>query len=203
MTRRAFTIVELLVTTSLMALVGGTAVAALAGGIRVWERATAYGTQQQSAVITAGDLRRDLQNLRRFAPVPFDGVYQQWSAAAVERVSPGEEGPPEIGRLGYFLDEHRQLLCRSFVPYRLMKRYRLTERCQPVLEGVTRVRFSYYGTEEESGTLDWHDRWKSTTPPIAVKSEFLLRTNDRQTTPHSFVIALASNTAGVEPPKPK
>ena len=201
--RSGFTLVELLVTTSLMALVGGAAVAALSGGVRVWERAAAYGVQQQSSLLAFDQLRRDLQNVRTFTSVPFDGVYNQCSFAAVEHEKPTDDLPGEIGRLGYFLDERRGLLCRSFVPYRLMKRYRLTERCQPVLEGATRVRFSYYGAEEEGGTPDWHEHWKLPTPPLAIKSEFVVQVNTQQATTHSFVIALTSRTSFVEPPEPK
>jgi len=46
-----FTLVELLITTSLMAFVAGTLIAVLGAGLRVWKRTTVYGTQQQNALI--------------------------------------------------------------------------------------------------------------------------------------------------------
>ena len=106
---RGFTLLELLVTTSLMALVGGATVASLGGGIRVWERTVKFGSRQQSVLLAFDRLRRDLQNVRRFHLVPFKGEYDAFQVAAVE-------GQDELGARGYFLDERRHLLCRSFVP---------------------------------------------------------------------------------------
>ena len=189
-----FTLVELLVTTSLMALVGGATVAALAGGVKVWQRTVELGTSQESALITFDHLQRDLHNCRRFTPMPFDGAYDRFSMAAVDRVSPHEETPAEIGHLGYFLDEHRHLLCRSFVPYRLMGEHRLTDQCQPVLEGVMRARFSYFGTGDK-GETGWSSSWESKRLPLAVKAELTSQEPGLAATTHSFIIYLGRQDA--------
>lgn len=187
--------VELLVTVSLMALVGGAAVAALSGGIRVWQRAAGYGAQQQSSLITLERFRRDLQNVRQFHPVLFTGTYEQCSFAAVARAMPASDAPEEVGRLGYYLDERRHQLCRSFVPYRLMKRYRLTERCDPLLGGVMRLRFSYYGAEEAGHAPEWRERWEAAASPVAMKADLLVQADPRRTVPLAFTVVLAGSAS--------
>lgn len=188
-----FTLVELLVTTSLMALVGGAAVAALSGGLRVWERAREAGTGQESLLITVSQLRRDLQNVRAFTPILFDGAYDRFTFATVDVEHPEASGPREVGQRGYYLDEPRHALCRAYVPYRLMRRQRITDRCQGLLEGVTRVRVSYFGTDEDSGNTGWSQHWHSNTPPTAVKAELTLQPDRRQpATTQSFIVNLAA-----------
>ena len=188
-----FTLVELLVTTSLMALVGGAAVAALSGGLRVWERAAETGTGQESLLIAFTQLRRDLQNVRAFKPVPFDGAYDRFTFATADVEHPDATGPQEVGQRGYYLDELHHVLCRAYVPYRLMRRERITDRCRTVLEGVTRVRFSYFGTDKDSGAAGWSQHWRSTEAPIAVKAELAIQSDRRQpASTQTFVINLAA-----------
>ncbi len=172
--RSAFTLVELLVTTSLLALVGAAAVAALAGGLRVWNRAAEFGTQQQATLIALKRMRDDLQSFRHFHPIHFDGVYNEYAYPAVGQERPEADGLAEIGRAGFFLDERQHLLCRSFVPYRRIREVRVTDHCHPILEGVTRLRFEYFGRQAD-GTVRWADQWDATSPPLAVKWDLTLQ----------------------------
>ena len=178
MTRPAgFTLVELLVTTSLMALVGGVTVGGLSGGFRVWERAGQFEAKHQAAVLVAAEqFRRDVRNVRRFAPVGFAGAYDQYAFPAVEDAEPGDERPAELGRRGYFLDERHHRLCRAFTPYPQVEHERLRDRCQTVMEDVTRVRFSYFGKDPDSGAVQWLERWDAPRPPLAVQAELTMQT---------------------------
>ena len=195
----AFTLVELLVATSLMALVGGASVAALAGGVRVWERAAAFGTAQHSFLVATDRMRRDLQNVRRFKPILFEGSYNQYAAASVGRADPRSDRSEELGRLGYFLDERQHRLCRSFVPYRLMRRDRLTDHCHAMLDDVTRMRWSYYGKNDERATTGWCEHWRSSEPPLAVKCTLTLQLPHHDAIPHTLMVSLASASAQDEP----
>ena len=189
--RWAFTLVELLVTASLMALVAGATVSALAGGIRVWERSVEFGTHQQSVLIAFTQLEHDLRNARRFAPLLFDGAYDRVALAAVDRPSLQLNALPELGRLGYYVDERHHLLCRSFVPYPLAGHLRLTDRCHATLEDVAQVRFSYFGIDEESKATGWFSHWRAVRSPVAVKIELSLQSDRRRANPHAAMIYVA------------
>ncbi len=188
--RRGFTLVELLVTTSLMAIVGGATLGALSGGLRIWERATVFGTHEQSVLIASSQMRRDLQNLRPFRPIPFHGTYDQLEFSTVESPEREPEAPGAVGRVGYFLDERRHVLCRSSTPYPMVRGQRVTDRCQAVLEGVNRLRFSYFGPAQGRGTVTWAGRWESPGSPMAVKAEVTVQDRSGTAAPHIFVIAL-------------
>ena len=191
--RRGLTLVELLVTTSLMALVGGAAVSALASGIRVWERAAEIGVYRQAVLVGVAQLRRDLRNARTFSLLPFEGGPDRFGFATVGKDQ--DDGLPELARVGYFLDQRSHVLCRSFVPYRRARRVRLSDRCEPVLEDVSHLRFSYFGAPEEGDAADWLGRWEAPQAPMAVKIDLVLRRPGRQPTSHSTVISLGSAMA--------
>ncbi len=181
---RGVTLVELLVTTSLMAVVGGATVAALTGGLRVSERASAVGVHRPLMLVALDGIRRDLQNARRFSPVKFEGAYDEMAFAAAGQVSGSQADAQEIGRLGYFLDERRKMVCRSFVPYRQIRRVDVTDRCQPVLEDATRLRFHYFGAG------GWMERWSSPLPPKVVKIEVSRDAGRGQLLSESFLVYL-------------
>ena len=192
-----FTLVELLITTSLMALVGGATVASLAGGVKVWERVAEFGVNDQAALVAFTRMRGDLHNARRFHPIPFEGAYDQYTFAAADRNDPAASDPEEIGRLGYFLNERRHLLCRSFVPYRLMRGTGLTDRCQVMLEHVERVRCRYFGTGAAGSPNEWTDHWQSQDPPLAVTCEATLSSSPKPTS-YSLVVYLGHDDAASE-----
>ncbi len=178
--RRGFTIVELLVSLALIALVGGTVVATFAGGIRVWERLQAQGSQDQWFEVAFEQFRHDLRNMRRFQLVPIKGAYDRISfPAIVESDTTDGRTVGEIGELGYFFNSSRRMLCRAGHPYRTLRYQRLTDDCHPVVTGVDRVQLSFYKYDEETRQGDWSSSWEEETPPLAVKLE--LGYQDRST----------------------
>ena len=170
------TLVELLVTVALVALAAGTAVATCAGGLRVWKRTQTHGLQGQWLQLASERLWRDLHNLRRFKPIPYEGTYDTLAfPTLIATTTPAGEPSAELGQMGYFLDEARQTLCRAQYPYRRLRASRLRDTCQPVLAGVTRLRFSYYAVNPENHTPEWLGDWSSTEPPLAIKVELRYR----------------------------
>ncbi len=167
------TLVELLITLSLIALVAGTITATFSGGIGVWERIQQHGRRDQWADVALDEIRRDLQNARRFSPIKFAGEYDEVSfASVVPWARRGEVVHDEPGRLAYYFDSMRHRLCRSETAYRLLRRARVRDSCHSVLEPVDRARFSYYRADPDGqaeGT--WADSWDEDQPPLAVKVE--------------------------------
>ena len=190
MKRRGFTLVEMLITTSLMTLVAGVLMAVLSGGLRVWQRARDYGIGEQASLVAFDGMRRDFDNSRRFTLVPFKGEYDDVAFAFAETAAPGSGDPAEIGRLAYFLDERRHLLCRSFVPYRLAGHIYPRDRCQAVLRDVRRLRFEYFGEPEPGHGAGWSQHWDAAALPLAVKVSAELQEAGQRTAARSFVVYL-------------
>lgn len=180
MSARGLTLVELLITTALMALTAGVTVSALAGGVRIWRRANEIGAERQLALVALAQVQRDLRNARRFAPVPFSGRAREASFASVDASATAEVA--ELGRLGYYVDGRTKQLCRSFVPFRIAHRVRLQGRCRAVLEDVQAVQFAYLAPSAGS----WAESWDEPELPAAVR--VTVRMADGAAGSHSIVV---------------
>lgn len=191
------TLVELLITVSLVALIAGAVVATFAGGIQVWQRLQVYGAREQWVQTAFHQLRRELRNARRFEPIRFEGTYDVFSFPAL--VSTGlEEGlqVEEVGQVGYFFDSPRRTLCQSQHPYRVLRRFRLKDSCSPVLTGIDRLRFSYPAVDSDTNSSSWSDSWSSSQPPLAVKVEVRFHDSSIQR-PHVYSLIVHLPTAAV------
>ncbi len=168
-----FTFVELLVTLTLIGLVGAATVAMLAGGIRVWERTQGSSVSSQQMQLAFETMRRDLHNSCLFHPIPFEGAYDTFSFPAKLERETAQDGSVirEVGRLGYYLNEREGLLCRSKVPYRLLRSSSLRDSGSMLVSGVERLRFSYYALDPVTGRYEWKQACSEVTPPLAVKIE--------------------------------
>ena len=189
---RGFTLLEMLITISLMALLAGAVVAAIAGGFRVWRRASAYNVNEQASLVAFEGLRRDLHNVTPFRLVPFAGAYDEMTFAVVAHDPQMPDAPDELGRQGYYLDEFHDVLCRSFAPYRLAREVRLKDRCEVVLEHVQRLRFDYFGAESGKETTEpsWSQSWDAKVPPAAVTVSVTVQDGTRPASAHSTVVFL-------------
>ena len=166
---RGLTFVELLVTVCLLSMLAMAVAAMIAGGLRLWQRMQARGTGREALQIAAAQLRRDLRSVRRFKPINFEGEHDRVAFPAV--VVDAKRDEPELGRLAYFFDWGHRRLCRSAFAYPRARRFSVTDQCATVMEGVRRVRFSYYEFDTETGIGDWTGSWSSQEPPLAVKVE--------------------------------
>ena len=185
-----FTLLEMLMTLSLLALLAGAVVASVAGGFRVWHRAAAYGANDQASLLAFEGLRRDLHSAAPFKLLPFSGAYDELTFAAVGKDPHEPEALKELGRQGYYLDEFHDVLCRSFVPYRLAREVRLKDRCEVVLDHVQRLRFDYFGAEQLTQEAAWTQHWEAKVAPTAVKISVTLQDGKEPATSHSTVVFL-------------
>ena len=168
----AFTLVELLVTLSLVALVAGAAAAILSGGLSVWERGQNQGLFDQQMRLSLEAMKRDLRNAGRFKPIPFEGSYDTFSFPAwVETELKDGSILQEVGRAGFFLDAPKRRLCRSRHPYRLVRSHSLRSDAKSLATGVDRLRFSYGVPDPATGGITWKGSISSEEPPLAVKIE--------------------------------
>ncbi len=182
----------MLITLSLMALLAGGVVAAIAGGFRVWRRASAYRVNEQASLVAFEWFRRDLHNAAPFALLPFSGTYDEMTFAVVGHDPQMPDSPDELGRQGYYLDEFHDVLCRSFAPYRLAREVRLKDRCEVVLEHVQRLRFDYFGAEQgqETAEASWSQGWDAKVPPTAVTVSVTIQDGKQPASAHSTVVFL-------------
>ena len=187
-----FTLMELLITLALVVLVAATIISVLAGGFRVWERAQEQEAVDQEVWLVLEGMRKDLHNAQRFGAIPFEGSYDTLSFPTLVERYLMKDGTmvKELGRLGYFHDGGKKLLCRSIQPYRVIRSKSLRDSCQPVASGIERIRFSYYKQDPVTGGYEWTSSFSAPDPPVAVKIEVGYRGESKEMKSRVLVVHL-------------
>jgi len=144
----------------------------LMGGSRIWQRLECGGSQEQMLLIGFQEMKRDLQSYHAFVPVPFDGQYERVTFPALVRAETEEESElREPGRLAYFFDKRKGLLCKSSTPYRTLRQTRPEDQCVVLAENVDKVSLKYYHYDAEQKSFGWSGTWRDQEPPLSVAVE--------------------------------
>ncbi|MBI3322557.1 MAG: prepilin-type N-terminal cleavage/methylation domain-containing protein [Candidatus Omnitrophica bacterium] len=175
-TEFGLTLVEMLISMALVAVVGLTVFGVFSGGMNIWERVQGTGSRDRLVELTLEQVRRDLCGARFFEPVGFEGAYDEISFPSLVTMTykrgKQEFEVEEPGRVGYWFNSIQGTLARSEHGYRLTRRYRLRDSRRPVLLGVRRVRFSYAKLKSDGKEVEWSGRWEPADGhPAAVKIE--------------------------------
>ena len=191
------TLVELLVTLVLFALIAATLAATFAGGLKVWERFQTSGTREQWLEVAFDQFRRDLHDARRFQPIPFQGTYDTVSFPALVSTATETGDYQELGRVGYFWDGARRRLCRSHDPYRRLAHAGLKDTCETAMSDLDRLHLSYYTWDAANGTYSWSSSWSAAEPPLAVKLELTYNEpSSRRPVTQSLIVQVPVATNG-------
>lgn len=86
--RQGFTLVEMLIALSIIAIVTGSIVACLSGGIRIWERSRVYGRDEVDLNFVSELLAQDLANALPWEAKPLVGLPDRCAFPALVRATP-------------------------------------------------------------------------------------------------------------------
>lgn len=187
---KGFTLIEVLVSLSLIVVIGGVIAAALAGAVRVWETAEVFDRLQMSTALGMERLQTDLRNAIPFHVIRFTGRKDSMVLCGTET----PDGPGKmIEEIEYRFDESTRSLIKSSRrwPYGITT----AKVIETVFEDVRSAEFSYASRlagnpEELVWTYEWtgDDVWL----PAAVKIDMQLE-NGSDTLPMSRTIYIPAN----------
>ena len=167
--KKSFTLVEMLLVTSLIAVIGVAVFHSLADGLKIWEAAK-VSAKEEDVALFFDKLSQDLHNATEYSLLKFDGNDDKLSFATIVRtMDPGESLSPEvvsqIGRVEYEFDQVRNVLLRRQAGYgqALAKKF---DPPRPLVEAVSFVKFSYYVMD--AGRVSLTDRPRDGQWPVAV-----------------------------------
>ena len=195
---RGFTLVELLVATTLLGLI----MMALFGGLRfgtaVWQAGEARADRISELQAVQGFLERQIertQPVRRSGQAGrrellFDGLSDSLSFVSLM--------PEHLGIAGYYLfelhaptdlDSGRLVMRRQLVQPGASEVESVGEPEERVLiDGVSRLEIAYFGAMRPQDAPVWQDRWvDATTLPWLVRIRVVFEEDDRRTWPELVV----------------
>lgn len=186
-----FTLVELLVATTLLALLS----VVLFGGLRFGARAWEAGDE---SLERTGDIEAVQELLRRtlvdaVVPDMLESGEQAALAGAPDRVGffaplPRHAETGGLGRYALALDESGHLVL-AWEPRRPERRLDAPLVVKPatLLPGVRALSIAYYGSPTRGETPVWQERWSSRTLPLLVRIDLAFAETDPRRWPELIV----------------
>jgi len=169
--RSAFTLLEMLISVSILALVITVITAALYSGIVVWEQAGGYGAGRMDAIVAIERLESDLGNSVPFFENNFSGNADSMSFTRLVHDDPGYQAVGRICLLQYEYDAKTKELKRRIADFSAGDAG--DAGFETILSGVERMKLTYAEAPKTRTEAPlWGNSW---TPghglPIAVGIE--------------------------------
>jgi len=179
---RGFSLVELLIATSIIFLVAAAVYSAFSNGVNVWRRCNINREVERDIAITLTKTARNLRNTFEFSGIPFEGTDEAVSFPAL--IEGGE-----VGRVSYFFDDDKKALYKNELSYIELYGEPLDTDIQSyggtvLISDVVDWEFSYCYLDNATGGYKWKDSWeegKEDTIPQAVKMDFSLERYENET----------------------
>lgn len=176
MTRRAFTLIELIITTLIFSVAIVSIYSAFSVGIKAWQRGCADKGFQKTR-ITLLRLQKELKSSFFFSSAPFNGASSEITFPLV--ISDGDKG--RIYIVNYYVAEDKNIGVKN-----LMKRKTLFSENKDIEEkapeelvfSADSINFQYaYKADSGSNSLEWRDTWSEGQGnfPSAVRISFKLK----------------------------
>jgi len=158
-TKRGFTLLELLITTSLIALMGLAIYSTFARGVTIWERGNKTNIGEQEARFILDSLAKELRNSFKFSGVEFSGTKSGISFPTYVNTAGIAQDPKwEVGKVSYFYDSGKKSFFRRQASYIDLFQEDLPEAKEVVFQ-VEDLEISYYFFDTIGKTYNWKDSW--------------------------------------------
>ncbi len=162
---RSFTLIELLIVVSMVAMIGLAVYTTFASGLKVWKRVQAEPFEEKM-VIAFDKFSHDLHNAFTFTGIKFAGRKDSLTFAAVV-VSRGFDFMP-IGKVSYVFDPAANSLLRSqadmaeiFVDH--------SPNDTVIIDNIVTAEFAYLRLDAATNNYIWVDDWALPALPLAVR----------------------------------
>ena len=166
-----FTLIELIISGSIMFLVFVAVYSVFSGGITVWKKANQASGSGHDLRLDMEKLGIQLRNSFRFSSIPFEGREDSIAFAALIDNA--------VGRLSYFVNEDN-ILCRRLQNYPEVFKKGESGKYDLLLSGIKELKFSYCYLDNATGDYKWKQDWvkdEQDTIPQAVKIELTFEKN--------------------------
>jgi len=178
---KGFTLLELLITASLIALMGLAIYCTFARGVMVWERVNKTDVVEQEAMFSLQTLAKELRNSFKFSGIEFNGNKNEISFPTyVNTARIGKTPIWEVGRVSYFYDSKKGVFFRRQESYIDLFRDKLP-RAKEKISQAEDLEISYYFFDAIGKTYKWKDSWTDKENfPLGIKIKLLAGTGENE-----------------------
>lgn len=160
---KGFTLVEVILSAVLVALLGGAIYLTLSQGVRIWNRA-AKNRPEIDIYMGFEKLTDDLRNALKYSTGKFKGSIDSLEFYTQNSTS-GVPGPMQVS---YLFDRNKKQVKRTKLDYRQILNTVQTPSEEVIMQGITDATFSYYFSDR-SMVGSWKNFWDTLCIPEAVR----------------------------------
>jgi prepilin-type N-terminal cleavage/methylation domain-containing protein len=151
----AFTLVELLITATILGIISVAIIASFASGLKVYEKVQNYTGERADVLLSLEKIERDLRNTVAYSGIDFVGKKESIFFPALT-----SEG--SLGRICYYLKGRLDTLTREEQGYAraTLSKIRKGKGDIKKLVSLKDIGFSYYYYDIEEKEYAWKDSWE-------------------------------------------
>lgn len=179
MMKKAFTLIELLIVTTIFSIVSIAVYATFSSGMNVWRRSKEINIEQERALLKIEKLGRELRQTFNFKDIDFYGSKDKLQIPAIVDF--------EVARITYFFDADKKILFRSCdrladILTAKEKKEELESKPVVYLSNADKLSFSYFYFDMQKSAYLWKEDWEQNNPPLAVKLDITVKDETYATT---------------------
>ncbi len=196
--KRGLTLIEVLITSAILSLVGVAIYSVFTNGLAIWKRARIIKEEKSSIVLGLAKMTQDLKNALNFSQIPFAGNSNSISFGAM--VTGGDNREAEVGQVSYTVDLSKDELYKTEKTYSQFLEKK-QGRKEVIAGGVKEIRFSFCYLDNASGSYRWKDDWKKEEQdslPWAVQLNLVFKRKDKQDLEINRIIVIPVGTGRQE-----
>lgn len=157
--RKGFTLLELLITASLIALMGLAIYATFARGLAVWERGNKADIAEEELRFGLEKMAKELRSSFNFSGIEFKGSEDEISFPTYVNTAHIAGTPSwEVGEVSYSYDSKKKSFFRKEASYIDLFQDELPER-EEIIPQIKDLEISYYFFDAIGRTYKWKDSW--------------------------------------------
>ena len=158
--KKGFTLIEILVTVSIVAMMGLAIYAVFARGVAVWELGGRIDERERDIRFALEKIVTELRDSFSFSGIDFGGTKEQiWFPSYINTGSVTGKPRIEPGRAAYYFDGAKNALQCIQKSYIDMFREE-SPPAKEVIPGVTGLEFGYYYQNITKKSYEWADSWE-------------------------------------------
>ena len=164
------TLIELLITMTIMSVISTAIYASLNSGLNIWKRSN-QPLAHEDLDIFFDRFGRDLRNCARFTGLPFTGTQERVEFPTI--LASPRFGGDVVGRVSYAYDRQAKTLLRVQQDFSQVHSGEESSKIQPIPD-LGLVKFRYYVYDQQSKEYSWREDFLEGDFPLAVRVELEL-----------------------------
>lgn len=167
--KKGFTLIELMLVTAILAVVGMVLYGTFASGVNIWRRVSQPSVTEDISLFFK-NISYDLRNSFKMTGIKFRGGERQISFPTRIRYHDTDGIEDSIGKVTYSFDRRKGRLYKKQANYSEIYRKK-PGRKRMLVEGISSLRFQYFIYDPKEKKYSWGAHWQERDDPFGEEIE--------------------------------